>query len=238
MESTLHHQLKQRFGSEGGGRSEVEVLVAGFRVDAVDTEGRLVEVQSGALGPLREKLVRLLPEHRMRVIKPVVIDRKVIRRARPEGPDLSARRSPKRGQALDVFDDLVGLASVFPHPNLLVDVLAVTIDEIRTPRRRRPGYTVADRQLRSVLSSTSLCDAYDLWNLIPPGLASPFTSLELADHLGRSMDFAQRVAYCLRLSGAAAQVGKRGNRLVYVDKRTSVQAGWTSKTTLRAVARL
>ena len=43
---------------------------------------------------------------------------------------------------MDAFDDLVGLAPVFPHPNLRVDVLAVAIDEVRVPRRRWPGYAV------------------------------------------------------------------------------------------------
>ena len=78
--------------------------------------GRLIEVQSAALGPLRGKLRRLLPEHRIRIIKPVVLKRRVMRKSRPDGPVLSARQSPKRGKLFDVFDDLIGLVRVFPHP--------------------------------------------------------------------------------------------------------------------------
>ena len=36
------------------------------------------------------------------------------------------------------------------------------------------------------------------------------------------LSFAQRVAYCLRLTGAARVVGKQGNRLIYVRRFTNV----------------
>src|SRR3954447_2503235 len=103
METSLHRQLKARFGPESGGRSEV--VVGGFRIDAVAPDGALVEVQSGPLGPLRAKLHRLLPEYRVRVVKPVVLARRVVHRARRNGADLAARFSPKRGAVVDVFDD-------------------------------------------------------------------------------------------------------------------------------------
>ena len=92
MESTLHRQLKQRFGPESGGRAEVQI--GQYRVDAIDSEGRLVEIQAGPLGVLKSKLSRLLDEHEVRVIKPVVLSRRIVRRHRADGPDRSARRSP------------------------------------------------------------------------------------------------------------------------------------------------
>jgi hypothetical protein len=214
METTMHRQLKERFGTACGGRSEV--ALAGFRIDAIDPEGRLVEVQQGSLGPLRAKLGRLLEEHPVRVVKPVVLSRRLVRRKTRDGVDLAVRQSPKRGRSLDVFDDLVGLAQLFPHPNLWIEVLAVEIDEVRIARRRWPGYKVVDRLLRNVVGSTTLRAAGDLWSLIPSNVESPFTTRELAECLGKPLFFAQRVAYCLRLAGAARSVGKRGNSLVYV----------------------
>jgi hypothetical protein len=213
VETSLHRQLKEPFGPAAGGR--LEVFLHGFRIDAVAANGDLVEVQSGPLGPLRTKLARLLPEHRVRVIKPVVLTRRLIRRARPDGADLSSRLSPRRGSLVDVFDDLVGLATVFPHPHLQIDVLAVAIDEVRMPRKRRPGYSVLDRRLSAVVSTVSLRRARDLLLLIPEGLPDPFTTRDLAAHLNRPLAFAQRVAYCLRSSAAAVVVGSQGNRKVY-----------------------
>jgi len=217
METSLHRALKDRYGLAAGGHCEV--TVKGFRIDAVEPGGRFVEIQSGALGPLRAKLAKLLPCQPVRVVKPVVLERRVVRRARPDGSDLSARRSPKHGKLVDVFEDLVGLARIFPHPNLIIEVLGVTIEEIRTPRRRRPGYKVADRLLNELRGKVVLEDAADLWRLFPGDhdWAVPFTTADISARTGRPLWFAQRVAYCLRLSGAARKVGKSGNRLIYVQ---------------------
>ncbi|AGA25506.1 hypothetical protein [Singulisphaera acidiphila] len=214
METSLHRQLKERYGPEMGGRSEVSIH--GFRIDAVSPEGTLIEVQSGALGPLRAKLLRLLPEYRVRVVKPVVLTRRIAKRSRKDGVETSPRLSPKRGTLVDVFDDLIGLARVFPHPNLTVDVLAVEIDEVRIPRRRWPGYAVVDRRLREIAATVTLRQASDLWTLLPEAQAGSFTTLDLAERLERPVAFAQRVAYCLRLAGAVETLGKVGNRLIYV----------------------
>jgi hypothetical protein len=215
METSLHRSLKERYATGGDGRPEVRIR--GYRVDAVDDAGRLVEVQSGPLGPLRGKLGQLLPDHRVRIVKPVILRRRLVRRLRPDGPDLSARSSPKRGALHDVFDDLVGLVRIFPHANLDIEILGVTIDEVRTPRRRRPGYTIADRRLDAICTSALLTRAEDLWSLLPEhgDGHEPFTTVDLAHRLGRPPWFAQRVAYCLRLTGAARVVGKMGNRIVY-----------------------
>jgi hypothetical protein len=216
MEMSLHRALKERYATGGDGRSEV--VIGRFRIDAVDDVGRLIEVQSGPLGPLVGKLRRLLPDHRMRIVKPVVLTRRVVRRSRRDGPDLSSRRSPKRGALHDVFDDLIGVVRLFPHSNLDIEVVGVTIDEVRVPRRRWPGYAIADRRLGAIHETTSLVRAGDLWALLPASCdgRQPFTTLDLATRLNRPPWFGQRVAYCLRLTGAARVVGKSGNRLIYL----------------------
>jgi hypothetical protein len=213
MESTLHRQLKDHYGDEGGGRSEV--ALAGYRVDALTADGTVVEVQTAALAPLRRKLLRLLAEHRVRVVKPLVLRRWVVNKASRGGADLSSRLSPMRGRLADVFEDLIGLVGIFPHPNLIVDVLGVEVDEVRLARRRRPGYTVIDRRLRSVVSSTPLLRADDLWALLPTAPAGPFHTGELAEALGTPRHEAQRVAYTLRHCGAADVVSKSGNTRIY-----------------------
>jgi hypothetical protein len=221
METSLHRALKDRYGPGAGGQSEVSLR--GFRIDAVGSCGRLVEIQSGPLGPLRRKLGKLLVDHRILVVKPVVVEKRVVRRARREGPDLSVRRSPKRGAVVDVFEDLVGLARVFPHPNLAIEVLGVAIDEVRTPRRRWPGYRIVDRRLGQVREVVRLERPGDLWRLLAGDhdWTAPFTTLDIAARTDRPVWIAQRVAYCLRNSGAARTVGKAGNRQVYIRNPAS-----------------
>ena len=215
METSLHRSLKQRYGPDAGGSAEV--AVRGFRIDAIDGSGDLIEIQSGPLGPLRGKLTSLLPDHRIRIIKPIGIRRRLVRRGRSDPRVTTSRLSPKRRQLFDVFEDLVGVASIFPHRNLTIDILAATLEEIRVPRRRHPGYEVADRRLGTVESTTALIVADDLWKLLPDAWdwREPFTTDDLSGRLDRPRVLAQRIAYCLRLSGAAKQVGKSRNRLIY-----------------------
>jgi hypothetical protein len=215
METSLHRALKDRYAAGLADRREVRV--AGFRIDAVDDDGRFVEIQSGALGPLRRKLDWLLPQHRLRIVKPVILSRRLIQTSRRGGSAMSVRRSPKRGMLVDIFDDLIGLVRVFPHANLEIEVLGVTIDEVRIRRRRRPGYSVTDRRLGEIRETATLSTAGDLWGLLPPACHddAPFTTVELASRLAKPVWFAQRVAYCLRKTGAARVMGKSGNRLIY-----------------------
>ncbi|WP_406697162.1 hypothetical protein V5E97_39850 [Singulisphaera sp. Ch08] len=149
------------------------------------------------------------------MVKPIILTRRIVKRTRKDGTESSPRLSPKRGSLVDVFDDLIGLARVFPHPNLSVDVLAVEIDEVRIPRRRWPGFGVVDRRLRQVSATVTLREASDLWALLPEVRGGSFTTLDLAEWLERPVGFAQRVAYCLRHSGAVETLGKVGNRLIY-----------------------
>jgi hypothetical protein len=118
---------------------------------------------------------------------------------------------------VDAFEHLVGLATLFPDPNLRVEILGVSIDEVRVPSRRRPGYRVADRRLSAVHAGCLLGTPGDLWRLLPEDdWHEPFTTDELARRTGKPLWLAQRIAYCLRLSGAATVMGKRGNHRVYV----------------------
>jgi hypothetical protein len=215
METSLHRALKERYAC--GDERRFEVRVEGFRIDAVDDTGRLVEIQSGPLGPLRPKLRALLPRHCVKVVKPLVLERRVIKKSKRFGQVISARRSPKRGTVLDAFNDLVGIVRVFPHANLEIELLAITIDEVRVLRRRRPGYAVIDRCLDRVCGATAISQASDLWSLLPAACVSEeaFSTRDLAHRLNRPLWFSQRVAYCLRHAGAAHAIGKAGNLVLY-----------------------
>ncbi len=213
MESSLHRQIKERYAVDG----RCEVVVDGYRIDAIAADGTLVEVQSAALGPLRGKVARLIDAgHQVKIVKPVVLTRRILRRRTIRGPVVSVRRSPRRGALIDVFDDLPGLAAVLAREGASLEILGVSIDESRLDRRRRPGYRVLDRVLVEVFSTVRIDRPLDLWRLVESvALPETFTTRDLARSLDRPLPFAQRVAYCLRQSGAAELRGKRRNLRVY-----------------------
>ncbi len=51
---------------------------------------------------------------------------------------------------------------------------------------------------------------------MPPVLAEPFTTADLAAALSRPRRLAQQMAYCLREMGIIAPVGKHRNAILYV----------------------
>ncbi len=213
-EGPLHAALKDRLARPG---DAAEVRVGGFVIDLVRADGELVEIQTGGFAPLGRKLDALLDAHRMRIVFPVPAERRIVR-VDANGEVLSARRSPLKGGALDVFDRLVSFPSLVAHPNLVVEVLLCREDHVRAPeagrsrsgrRRRDPG----ERRLTDVVGSVELASPADAAALLPGALrvgGEPFTTRELAAALGCRMVLAQRVAYCLRVMEILEDAGMRG----------------------------
>jgi hypothetical protein len=105
---------------------------------------------------------------------------------------------------------------------LTLDVVLVDVEERRFPghgRRRRwskRDHQVEDQRLVRVRKTHSFRAATDLLRLIPGKLLpARFDTAELASALDVNRSDAQQIAYCLRKMGAAENVGKRGNALLY-----------------------
>jgi hypothetical protein len=217
MEYSLHRQLKERYASAG---SRLEVPFGEFRIDVVTGE-LLVEVQHGSLAAIRDKIRRLLRTRRVLVVKPLVVRKTLVKTDCPGGRVVQRRLSPKRGGPLDLFHELIHFTRVFPHRRLAIECPLVEIEEWRHPghgrrRRWRAGdHQVQDQRLLTVRETLRLETARDLLELLGVELPRPFDTRELADRLCVDRWMAQRIAYCLRQTGAAACVGKRGNALLY-----------------------
>ncbi len=217
METSLHRELKGLYAERP---PAVEVRLGDYRIDAVAGD-ELVEIQHGSLAALRVKVGKLLATHRVRVVKPIVAHKLLVKQDGRGGPVVERRMSPKRGTLLDMFDDLVYFVRVFPHPRLSLDVLLVDVEEWRYPghgRRRRwrgGDFQIEDQKLVRVLESHTFRTAADLRGLIACRLPRPFDTAQLAVALSVRRVVAQRVAYCLRETGAALVAGKRGASRLY-----------------------
>lgn len=216
METSLHRQLKQRYA---GATARQEVRVGRWRIDAV-VRGRLIEVQLGSLAAIRDKVQALLADHRLLVVKPIILRKRLVKLDR-RGRVISDRQSPKRGTLLDVFDELIYFTRAFGHPNLTIELPLVEVLEQRSPghgRRRwwrRDDYVVVDQQLTEFVSRVRLRTAGDLLRLLPERPPEPFDTAQLAQALAVRRPVAQRIAYTLRKTGAAAACGKRGGAWLY-----------------------
>ena len=217
METTLHRQLKEEFREPG---SDVEVKLGQFRIDVVNGD-RLVEIQRSGLGAIRDKINRLLADnHVVDVVKPLVTRKRLIKLDRKDGRVVDRRWSPLKGTILNVFDELIHFTRVFPHPNLTLITPMLEIEEIRYPgsgrrRRRRKGdFVVQDRRILELGEAPFFRTVQDLHGLLPSNLPREFDTQELSDAMDIPRHQAQRIAYVMRKTGAAIEVGKRGNAIV------------------------
>lgn len=218
MEMSLHRQLKALYENP---TSETEAWVGDFRIDVVDhQQRRLVEIQSAALAALRDKTRQLLTDgHHVWIVKPLAARKYLVTRATSEGDVVSKRWSPTRETVYHLFLELVHFVTVFPHPELTLEVL-LTIqqeDRVSRPRTRFKGknYCVSDRKLTSVEQRHVLKNVEDLRKLLPPDLPREFTTEDLAKCAGIPRWLAQKVAYCLRKTNTIQSAGKRGHALLY-----------------------
>ena len=219
MEHSLHKELKSIYCCED---SRQEVVFGEYRIDVVDPRGTLVEIQHSSLSAIKTKCQHLLAANELLVVKPIVRKKQLVKLDCKGGNVLSSRKSPKQGNWLSVFEELVYFTDVFPSPNLTMEFLLVDIREIRYPghgrrrRKRETDFQVQDLELIEIIDRSTIQNATDLFNWLPfDQIPREFDSGELATAMGASREDAQRIAYCLRETGAVRLKGKRGRSNLY-----------------------
>ena len=214
-ERSLHRALKERYAVAG---SETEQVIDGFVTDVV-ADGRIVEIQTGSFGPLKNKLTRLLDTYAVRLVHPIARDRYLVRV--PDNPALppTRRRSPKHGSVFDVFPALVSIPALLGHPNLTLEVVMTVEEEVRAPSERRGrwrrDFTRVDRRLVDVVETHTIASMADLFALVDARLPETFTTTDIAAAVQSTRSLAQQAAYCFREGGVIEICGKDGNALVY-----------------------
>ncbi len=210
-EKPLHAALKEWYRRDG---DRVEAPVDGFVADLL-RDGLLIEIQTRGFSAMRRKFDRLLDAHRIRLVHPVAAQKWIVK-LDDAGDVVSRRRSPKRGIAADVCEELVSFPSLLSHPHFTLEIALVEEEEIRRPNRAEG---LATRWVRRRGTATGHGDGHDRAERArrPPDAAARPTPRPV--HHGRpgrragpTRHLAQEVAYCLRVSGAAETIGrdKRG----------------------------
>jgi hypothetical protein len=213
-EKPLHADLKRWYSQPG---DRVEEPVGGFVIDLVRGD-LLIEIQTGSFSAMRRKLKSLLEHHAVHVVHPIAATTSIVK-VDEDGEVLSRRRSPKRGAAIDLFEELVSFPELIAHPRLSLEVLLVHSEEVRRfdgrRGRRRKGWVIEERRLLEVVDGLRIDNPDDLARWLPHEIPQQFTTAELARALRRHRRLAQQMAYCLRRAGVIEVVGKQGNALVY-----------------------
>lgn len=216
METSLHQQLKQCYAADA---ASTEVTIGSYRIDAI-RDHELIEIQCASLGAIRRKCTDLLRQHTLRVVKPVISRTRIVKLKKAGGTVVSRRMSPSRGSGLDAFEELIYFTRVFPHPNLIIEIAMVNVEQVRVPAKRRrrwhQDYRVQDTRLEEITEQYELRCPTDLLKLVGwPSDDAPLNTLELAETLERPRWFAQKVAYVLHHTGAIEAVSRNRTGVVY-----------------------
>ncbi|HEY6013978.1 MAG TPA: hypothetical protein VIU37_08220, partial [Candidatus Limnocylindrales bacterium] len=194
-------------------------VVDGFVIDVVGPD-ELVEIQTASFASVRRKLERLVVAHRVVLVHPIPIEKWLVR-VDGDGAILWRRRSPKRGLALDLFDELVRLPGLVAHPNFRIELALVAEEEVRGPipdgaRYRYPReWWRLDRRLLQVVETRRVDTPADLLGLLPAGLPESFTTADIVAATGRSRRLAMRAVYCLERCGSVTRLPRRGRLQAY-----------------------
>jgi hypothetical protein len=214
-ERGLHAALKAWYARPG---DQLEARVGGYVVDI--TRGNLlIEIQTGSFAAVRDKLLALTAAYAVRLVYPIAVAKWIVHIDAETGEVKSRRKSPRRGQLADLFDELVYLPTLMQQPNLSLEVTLVHADELRCADGRgswrRQGVSIVDHALVEVLDQALFESPRDLLRLLPEALPEPFTNRELAVAAGLRRRTAQRMTYCLRKLDLLADAGRRGRERLF-----------------------
>jgi hypothetical protein len=215
-EGPLHLALKAHYLVAG---ARQEVAVDGFVADVLQPDGCIYEIQTSGFAGLRRKLQSVLERHRVVLVHPIAHVRHIVKLGDAEDEQVTRRRSPKRGSVAHVLAPLVSIPLLLEHPNFELEVALIEEEEFRRRvpgrNRRRNGWQVVQRRLCRVLEQHRFACAGDLWSLLSEPLGDGFTTADLAVAMGQPRWLAQKLAYCLRVTGQIEICGKQGNALRY-----------------------
>lgn len=213
-ERSLHAALKERLALPG---DRLEAALDGYVIDIL-RDDLLIEIQTRHLYALRRKLTRLLAANRVRLVHPIAAEKWILR-VDADDRRVSRRKSPKRGQTLDVFRELVRVPDLLAHPNFSLEVVLIREEEVwRDDGQgswRRKGWSRADRRLLDIITARTFVVPADYLALLPEDLPQPFTNRELAEAAGCTPALAQKVTYTLRGLDLIRLEGKRGRALEF-----------------------
>ena len=214
-EKTLHAVLK-RYCQPDESRHEVKI---GRSVADICDENGITEIQTRSFDRLRPRLERFLPLGRVTVVYPVARHKSLLWLDPVSGSVTKTRKSPKMGEPWDVLPELYKISVYLQHPNLLLQIVLLDVDEYRLldgwSDDRKKGSTRYERIPNDWLGEVRIGAPEDWEQLLPPGLPEEFDSAQFARCCKRTRHFAQTALRVLNDVGAVHRVGKKGNSYLY-----------------------
>lgn len=187
-ESNLHNTLKTMYAINNDGKTEVKKN--GYIYDVVTKNDEIFEIQTANLSKLLPKILTTLKNGlKITVVYPLIIT-KTIYLYDTDGKLIYKRKSPKKGNIYNLFDELTGIYPALLNKNFTLEVLEITMKEerIRTPepvqaknnkRHFKRNWYKNNKKLEDILSTKKYNNANDYLSLLPTNLPAEFCAKDL-----------------------------------------------------------
>jgi len=214
-EKSLHNIIKNRYAKPG---DKIEVPVKNYIIDIVRGD-LFIEIQTRNFSAIKDKLMNLLVDHKIRLIYPISQLKWIVRINKDGKTVKSRRRSPKKGRLEDVFAELVYIPRLLSHPNFELEILFINSEDIFLDDGkgswRRKRWSIHDRRLLNIVSSQIITTPNNLLDVIPDTIEKEFTTKQLAEEKGIPIGLTRKMIYSLREMGLIKKTGNRGRSPVY-----------------------
>ncbi|MHA2391609.1 MAG: hypothetical protein ACXAEX_06540 [Promethearchaeota archaeon] len=145
-EYSLHNLLKEWYKEPN---DKLEMKIDNYVIDIV-RDGLLIEIQTKNFSAIKSKLEKLLQNHRVRLIYPIIQDKWIIN-VDSHWNKIKRRLSPIHYSYLDIFNELIGIPHIINNPDFTLELLLVQIEEIRKldgkGSWKRKGWSIHDKKL-------------------------------------------------------------------------------------------
>lgn len=208
QEKTLHKVIKNYYSDNP---NEQEIKVDGYICDIVKDD-IIIEIQTRALNKLKNKLEKLLPNHKIKVVYPIPYIKYLC--WLDDGEVVSERKSPKVGSIYDISKELYKIKWFLANPNLELTILLISLKEYRNldgySKDKKRGSTRYDRVPLELVSEIVVND----YHMFVP-FEEPFTSKDYAKKTKQNLSRAQTLLTILQYLNIIEVIGKDKRYNIY-----------------------
>lgn len=213
-ESHLHREIKNKYSNS---TDSLEVSVAGKIVDIL-SENQIIEIQTSNFGALRKKLKFLLNFYPVKVVYPLIREKKITI-INTDGEIVRSRKSPKTGNFIEIFNEILYIPDLFLNPYFSFEIIQVDVEEIRCDDGKgswhRKGISIKNRILKKMYPPRVIKSPEDLFKLLPLQQLPLLSSKLITETLNIKMRQAQKILNFFKNTGVIIPVSKEGNRIIY-----------------------
>ena len=209
QEKSLHQFLKNYYEKDS---SKHEIKIGNYYADIYNGK-EIIEVQTGNLNKLKDKVTYYLESYQVRIVYPIS-HIKTIYLTNDDG-EVRVRKSPKKGSVFDAIKELYKIKPILNNDNLKLTIVLLDTKEFRNENiNSRKKYTKIENFPLEIVDEINLNTKKD-YLLFLDGLDKQFTSSDLHVLKKIPKDKASLLFTILKSINVIIQVGKKGKLAVY-----------------------